>query len=79
MGIDDRSRKVPTLLTVEQFSKKHPAFTKNSLRYLIFWGEKNGMNRALRRLGRRVFISEDDFFDVIENQNNEYGGNENGL
>jgi len=73
----------PTLLTVEQFSKRHEAFTPSALRYLIFYSKPrrisvngttevipgNGFAEATRYVGRRVFLWEERFFDVIEKQN----------
>lgn len=57
------------LLTVRQFSEKHPAFTQGSLRNLIFNAKQNGFDAALVRVGRRVLIDEAAFFDVIARQN----------
>lgn len=72
---------VPTLLTVKQFSERHPAFSEHSLRFLIFrskasgpsgWAslESNGLEEAgaIVRVGRRVLIDEARFFDWIEAQ-----------
>jgi hypothetical protein len=66
--------RVRRLLTVRQFSKRYPAFTEGSLRWLIFNAkeprsiEGNGLNVALVRIGRRVLIDEDRFFEWIETQ-----------
>jgi hypothetical protein len=42
--------------TVQQFSKRHPAFTVGSLRALIFNSNTNGLNEscAVVRINRRV-------------------------
>ncbi len=68
----------PTLLTVGQFSAKHPAFTEQSLRWLIFQAkprqssrgliEPNGLEEAILRIGRKVLIDEARFFDWVSNQ-----------
>lgn len=68
-----RKVSVPTLLTVEQFAKKHPAFTQGALRKLIFHAKprksskgkipSNGLEHALDRRGRRVYIIERKFFE----------------
>lgn len=55
-----------SLLTVKQFSKQHPAFTESSLRWLIFNEAENGFSPAIKRIGRRVLIDEQKFFECIE-------------
>jgi len=56
--------------TVQQFSKKHPAFSVGSLRSLIFNASSNGLNEsgAIVRVGRKILLSEIKFFDWIEAQ-----------
>ncbi|MEM7618677.1 MAG: hypothetical protein AAF244_04765 [Pseudomonadota bacterium] len=56
------------LLTVKQFSQKHPAFSEASLRYHIFNEESNRLSPALLRVGRKILIKEEAFFNWIENQ-----------
>ena len=56
------------LYTVKQFAELHPAFSEASLRYHIFHEETNGLKSALVRVGRKILIKEDAFFDWIENQ-----------
>jgi hypothetical protein len=57
----------PTLLTVVQFSQKHPAFPIGGLRFLIFNEHKNGLAKsgAVVRFGRKVLINEAKFFERI--------------
>jgi|CXWL01.1.fsa_nt_gi hypothetical protein len=67
-----------TLLTVRQFSDKHPAFTQGAIRNLIFLAESrktsrgtiegNGLNIALIRIGRKLLIDEAKFFQWIDEQ-----------
>ena len=40
-------------LTVRQCAERHSAFSEPSLRHLIFFAEKNGFDRCMRRIGRR--------------------------
>lgn len=66
------------LLSVRQFSDKHPAFTQGSLRNLIFLSDNrktsrgiiqgNGLNIALVRIGRKLLIDESKFFQWINEQ-----------
>lgn len=75
MPTHDTSR---PLLTVRQFSEKHPAFSQPSLRSHIFQSKPrassrglvpgNGLESALIRLGKRVLIDEVRFFEWIDAQ-----------
>ena len=58
---------IPSLLTVKQFSQKHPAFPVGGLRHRIFYAKENGLSisGALVRNGRRVLIDEELFFDWL--------------
>lgn len=68
-----------TLLTVRQFSDKHPAFPQGSLRNLIFLASTrktsqgtipgNGLATALMRVGRKLLIDEAKFFEWLDHQN----------
>lgn len=57
--------------TVNQFSEKHPAFTRGGLRALIFSASSNGLAKAgaIVRIGRRVLIDEEKFFGWVKAQN----------
>lgn len=55
-------------LTVKQMAEKHPAFSESSLRYHIFHEHKNGIDKAIRRIGRKIIINENLFFEWLESQ-----------
>ena len=70
-------------LSVQQFSVKHPAFTENSLRALIFASKPrlrargkggndvipgNGLAHAIRKVGRRVLIDEIAFLEWVDSR-----------
>ena len=70
-------------LTVAQLTAKHPAFSENSLRALIFAAKPrvgairngaesilpgNGLAVAIRRIGRRVLINESEFLHWVDRQ-----------
>lgn len=59
-----------SVLTVSQLAKKHPAFREGGIRHWIFHGEKNGFKNVLRRIGRKILIDEQLFFDWLDKQNN---------
>lgn len=60
---------MPNLLTVKQMAGKYPAFSESSLRYHIFHEAKNGLDKAIRRIGRKILIDEEAFFAWVEDQN----------
>lgn len=70
---------IPTLMSVKQFSEKHPAFTEQSLRGLIFDSESpkgtrstsktNGFSKSIVRIGRKVLLDEAKFFEWVAIQN----------
>ena len=57
------------LLTIRQFSEKHPAFPQGGLRALRFNAPTNGFAKAFVNVGRKVLIDEAAFFAVIDEQN----------
>lgn len=69
------------IINVRQFSKRNPAFTESALRNLIFKADErpganctipgNGLIEAgaVVRIGRKVLIDEDRFFEWVEAQN----------
>lgn len=61
----------PIYLTVNQFTEKHLAFTKGSIRALIFNEHQNGLaeSGAIIRIGRKVLIDSSKFFSWVEAQN----------
>ena len=55
-------------LTVRQLSLKYPAFSEGGLRWFIFNEHQNGFAKCIRRVGRKVLISEIDFLNWIDSQ-----------
>ena len=64
---------IPNLLTVRQFTQKHPAFPAGGIRFRIFHAGENGLaeSGAIVRVGRKVLIDETKFFAWIAKQNGE--------
>lgn len=62
---------MPVLLTVNQFTEKHPAFNKGGVRALIFNENTNGLAKAgaVVRIGRKVLLDESKFFNWVICQN----------
>ena len=57
------------LLSVNDFAEKHPTFTKGTLRAYIFNADSNGFREVIRRIGARVYIKENAFFQWVEHLN----------
>jgi len=59
--------------TVAQFAEENPAFPIGGLRWQIFNEDKNGLRAsgAIMRVGRKVLINVDLYFDWIESQQQE--------
>ncbi len=55
-------------LTIRQFSERHPWPSEGGLRHLIFNAEENGFVNCIRRVGRRVLLSESDVLNWIDSQ-----------
>ena len=56
------------LIPVSQWNERHPWPPKGGLRHLIFFAETNGFNKVIRRIGRRVLIDEEAFFEWANDQ-----------
>ena len=59
---------IPALYTIKQFSKEHSAVPEGGLRHLIFHEHENGFHKCVRRVGRRVLIDEQAFFEWVAEQ-----------
>ena len=57
------------LIPLTDWNKYHGWPPLGGLRHLVFHEHKNGFSSVIRRVGRRVLISEPDFFDWVEKQN----------
>ncbi len=55
-------------LTVKQLANKYEAFSEASLRYWIFHSTSNNLDKAIRRVGKKILIAENAFLSWIENQ-----------
>lgn len=54
--------------TVKQLPLHYPAFTENSIRWLIFHERTNGFHSCVRRIGRKVLIDASEFEAWIAKQ-----------
>ena len=58
-----------SILTIRQFSDRHPAFSVSSIRALRFYQDTNGLSDAFLSPGSRVFIDGDLFFQCLDRLN----------
>jgi hypothetical protein len=63
--VDKVVNNVPTLMTIRQFSEKHPFMSESSIRWLIFKGE---IESCLVRLSRRIYLDENKFFEFLKSK-----------
>ncbi len=67
------------LVTIRQFAATQTAFTEGAIRHLIFNESENGLKEsgALLRLGRRIYIDPQKWFDwiIASNGKDFLGGN----
>jgi len=56
------------LVNVAQFCEQNPAFSHGSIRWLLFNRQENGLQSAVVRVGRRVLIDVDRFFEWLDAQ-----------
>lgn len=60
-------------IPVPKWNNYHDYPSAAGLRWLIFHEKTNGFNKVVRRIGRRVLISEKDYFEWVEAINNKNG------
>lgn len=54
------------LYSVKQWAETHDFLTEGAIRALIFNAKKNGFDRVVKRIGGRVFISENAFYQWVD-------------
>lgn len=57
------------LIPVTKWNEFHDWPPAGGLRHLIFHAETNGFKSAFLRVGRRVLVDENEFFNCVERQN----------
>ncbi len=63
------TKQLPSLLTINIFSEKHPTFTKSILRSSLSYLTKNGFYRCIVQIRRQVLINEVKVFESLDAQN----------
>jgi len=57
------------LIPLVEWGTHHPWPPLGGLRHLVFYSHTNGFDRVIKRVGRRVLIDEQAFFDWVDSQN----------
>ncbi len=57
------------IIPLTEWNKYHSWPPIGGLRYLVFHASRNGFLNVIRRVGKRVLISEPAFFEWVEKQN----------
>ena len=71
---EDHLRTFPSrLIPVNKWQEHHDWPPTGGLRHLIFHAHTNGFNKVIRRVGRRVLIDEEAFFNWVEEKNSGTG------
>lgn len=65
---DKNKRKQNRLIPLTDWNKFHPWPPQGGLRHLVFNKEKKGFAQCVRKVGRRVLIDEEKFFDFVDQQ-----------
>ena len=72
--MDSKERqKVRVLIPIPRWSERHQYPSERQLRWLIFTG-KDGFDSCVVRVGKRVLIDEELFFEWVERQSATRGG-----
>ena len=66
MSENSQNDPVRSLLTVRQFAQKYQAFSQGGLRWMIFNSKASGLDTAIVRIGRRILLDEDKFFEWVD-------------
>ncbi len=61
-------RSVTALAEALNAGLKHPTFSTHALRHYVRHADKNGLAPAVRRIGRKILISESGFLSWLNGQ-----------
>lgn len=67
------SSATPRLIALTDWPKHHEWPPIGGLRHLMFHRQKNGFASAFVKVGRRVLVNEQEFFDCIARQGGSHG------
>jgi len=62
------------IFTIEDWVNKKKNPPENTIRKLIFNAEENGFSSVIRRIGRRIYLVEEEFYRWLDEQNHNANG-----
>ena len=71
MNRDEEDTKRARLIPLTEWNKHHEWPPLGGLRHLVFFAKDNGFHKVIRRVGRRVLLDEQSFFEWVEERNGE--------
>jgi hypothetical protein len=57
------------LIPINKWNEYHPWPPPGGIRHLIFHAKRNGFAKAFKRVGKRVLIDEEVFFECVDEKN----------
>lgn len=57
------------LIPLTKWPEHHPHPPIGGLRHLVFHASKNGFDKVIRRVGKRILIDEEAYFHWVDQQN----------
>ena len=60
---------IRNLIPLTRWGEKHQHPPIGGLRYLVFNAHQNGFDSCIVRIGKRVLIDEEKYFEWVDNQN----------
>lgn len=73
MNFDKNSSSEHHLLTVKQFCTEYPWPSESAMRSYIFRANDLGMQKAFIRVGRRVLVNVNKFFELVQREEKSHG------
>lgn len=70
MNNPPQNKEFPTLMKVEDFTKKHSFLSKSTIRWMIFKSEPS-FEECLVRISNRIYIDEAKFFEFLNKESAE--------
>jgi hypothetical protein len=67
--MENSEKSMKRLIPVTKWNDYHIWPPIGGLRHLIFYEQTNGFHHCVVRLGRRVLIDEEKFFEWVKNEN----------
>lgn len=64
---EDAYKPLKRLIPIPDWKKRYDWPKESTIRYWIFHADENGFNKAIVRVGRRILIDEEAFFQWIQN------------